>query len=62
MDFLNAYTFGFCEKRGFTKGSAWKELLETEFVRERVSEAVTKSSSGQNDRRELTFIEENRGG
>ena len=32
MDFLNAYTFGFCEKRGFTKGSAWKELLEAEGV------------------------------
>ena len=27
MDFLNAYTFGFCEKRGFTKGYAWKESL-----------------------------------
>jgi hypothetical protein len=27
MDFLNAYTFGFCEKRGFTKGRAWKESL-----------------------------------
>ena len=26
-DFLNAYTFGFCEKRGFTHGSAWKESL-----------------------------------
>ena len=26
-DFLNAYTFGFCEKRGFTQGSAWKESL-----------------------------------
>ena len=33
---------------------------ETDFVRERVSEAVTKSSSGQNDRRELTFTEEER--
>ncbi|MBQ6173553.1 MAG: 1,4-beta-xylanase [Clostridia bacterium] len=27
MDFLNAYTFGFCEKRGFTGGRAWKESL-----------------------------------
>ena len=27
MNFLNAYTFGFCEKRGFTRGSAWKESL-----------------------------------
>ena len=31
---------------------------ETDFVRERVSEAATKSSSGQNGRRELTFKEE----
>ena len=27
MDFLNAYTFAFCEKRGFTQGTAWKESL-----------------------------------
>lgn len=27
MDFLNAYTFGFCEKRGFTDGGAWRESL-----------------------------------
>ena len=27
MEFLNAYTYGFCEKRGFTKGSAWRESL-----------------------------------
>ncbi len=27
-DFLNAYTFGFCEKRGFTEGSAWKHSLD----------------------------------
>ena len=26
--FLNAYTFGFCEKRGFTKGNVWKESLK----------------------------------
>ncbi len=26
--FLNAYTFGFCEKQGFTEGSAWKGSLE----------------------------------
>ena len=26
--FLNAYTFGFCEKRGFTRGKAWKWSLE----------------------------------
>ncbi len=26
--FLNAFTFGFCEKRGFTLGSAWKRSLE----------------------------------
>ena len=26
--FLNAYTFGFCEKRGFTKGRAWRWSLE----------------------------------
>lgn len=32
MDFLNAYTFGFGEKRGFTKGSGWKRALE-EMVR-----------------------------
>ena len=30
--FLNAYTFGFCERRGFTKGSAWKWSME-EMVR-----------------------------
>ncbi len=28
MDFLNAYTFGFCEKRGFTQRGAWKESLD----------------------------------
>lgn len=28
MDFLNAYTYGFCEKQGFTKGGAWKESLK----------------------------------
>ena len=27
MDFLNAYTYGFCEKRGFTRGTAWKHSL-----------------------------------
>ena len=27
MEFLNAYTFGFCEKRGFTDGASWKESL-----------------------------------
>ncbi len=27
MEFLNAYTWGFCEKRGFTNGTAWKESL-----------------------------------
>ena len=27
MEFLNAYTFGFCEKRGFTNRSSWKESL-----------------------------------
>ena len=26
--FLNAYTFGFCEKRDFTKGQAWRWSLE----------------------------------
>ncbi len=25
--FLNAYTFGFCEKRGFTRGTAWRWSL-----------------------------------
>ena len=28
MDFINAYTFGFCEKQGFTEGEAWKRSLE----------------------------------
>ena len=28
MEFLNAYTFAFCEKRGFTRGNAWKKSLE----------------------------------
>ncbi len=27
MEFLNAYTFGFCEKQGFTRGTSWKESL-----------------------------------
>lgn len=27
QDFLNAYTFGFCEKRGFTRGAAWRWSL-----------------------------------
>lgn len=27
MEFLNAYTYGFCEKRGFTGGTAWKHSL-----------------------------------
>ena len=27
MDFLNAYTFGFCEKKGFTAGTVWRESL-----------------------------------
>lgn len=27
-EFLNAYTFAFCEKRGFTKGVAWRWSLE----------------------------------
>ena len=27
MDFLNAYTFGVCEKRGFTKGQGWRWSL-----------------------------------
>ena len=26
--FLNAYTFAFCEKRGFTKGQGWRWSLE----------------------------------
>lgn len=30
--FLNAYTFGFCEKRGFTRGQSWKWSME-EMVR-----------------------------
>ena len=30
--FLNAYTFGFCERRGFTKGNAWRWSME-EMVR-----------------------------
>ncbi len=25
---MNAYTYGFCEKRGFTEGTAWKESLK----------------------------------
>ncbi len=32
MEFLNAYTFGFCEKQGFTQGGTWKWSLE-EMVR-----------------------------
>ena len=28
MDFINAYTFGFCEKQGFTGGESWKRSLE----------------------------------
>ena len=32
VDYLNAYTFGFCEKRGFTQNPAWKASLE-EMVR-----------------------------
>ena len=28
MDFLNAYTFGFCEKQGFTRGVSWEKSLE----------------------------------
>ena len=28
MDFLNAYTYGFCEKRGFTEGKGWKRSME----------------------------------
>lgn len=28
VEFLNAYTFGFCEKRGFTEGAVWKESLK----------------------------------
>ncbi len=28
LGFLNAYTYGFCEKRGFTEGSAWKHSLD----------------------------------
>lgn len=31
-EFINAYTYGFCEKRGFTKRSAWRWSLE-EMVR-----------------------------
>lgn len=27
MDFMHAYTFGFCEKQGFTQGVSWKESL-----------------------------------
>ena len=27
MEFLNAYTYGFCEKRGFTRGISWKESM-----------------------------------
>ena len=27
IPFLNAYTFGFCEKRGFTRGAAWRQSL-----------------------------------
>ena len=27
LPFLNAYTFGFCEKRGFTRGTAWRWSL-----------------------------------
>lgn len=27
MEFLNAFTFGFCEKRGFTGVASWKESL-----------------------------------
>ncbi len=28
LPFLNAYTYGFCEKRGFTRGTAWRWSLE----------------------------------
>ena len=28
LPFLNAYTYGFCEKPGFTAGSAWRHSLE----------------------------------
>ena len=27
LPFLNACTFGFCEKRGFTRGAAWRQSL-----------------------------------
>ena len=27
MDFINAYTYGFCEKQGFTRGNAWKHSM-----------------------------------
>ena len=27
MDFINAYTFGFCEKQGFTQKQAWRHSL-----------------------------------
>ena len=27
LGFLNAYTYGFCEKRGFTEGTAWRTSL-----------------------------------
>ena len=27
--FLNAYTFGFCEKRGFTRGTGWWDWSAT---------------------------------
>ncbi len=28
LEFLNAFTFAFCEKRGFTEGDAWKRSLD----------------------------------
>ncbi len=39
LPFYNAYTFGFCEKRGFTRGKSWKWSLE-EMARTTGSNAI----------------------
>ena len=40
MEFLNAYTFGFCERRGFTSREDWKDSFGMNFAEHEASQKI----------------------
>jgi len=56
MGFLNAYTFGFCEKRGFTQGQTWRWSLK-EMVRTTGCNAIILPVCGWQDHTWSTVID-----